>query len=205
MSDEQSPIRAGYPEREATLSQLGDAFASGYLDQQEFDERSTAASHARFREDLVGLTADLPHQLAVPDREPGVPATRVRMAPDDAAARHENIVAVFSGAQREADWIAPSRGTVTAVFGGVSLDLRQCVWPADGQIEITCFVAFGGAEIKVPEGVRVVNQVVPVFGGAGSDGLRPARTGPVLVLKGMALFGGIGVTGPDASGQLGSR
>lgn len=198
MTDDQSRIRAGYADRDDTLSRLGDALAAGYLDQEEFDERGTLASTARFREELVRLTDDLPHQLAVPDRATGVPAARVRLGEPGAPARHENVVAIFGGANRQADWIAPSTAALITTFGGVQLDLSDCVWPADGRIEISCLVVFGGAEIRVPEGVRVINNVVPIFGGAGVDGLRPSRTGPVLVLKGVAIFGGIGVTGPDA-------
>lgn len=181
MSEDDARIRAGYSERDATLSRLGDAFASGYLDQDEFEARSSQASTARFRDDLVGLTRDLPHQLAVPEEGTQVPTARVRMG--------------------EADWIASSTASMILLFGGAELDLRHCVWPADGRIGVTCFIAFGGAEIKVPEGVRVINHIVPLFGGAGTDGVRPSRTGPVLVLRGVALFGGIGVTGPDARDQ----
>ncbi|MDN5976166.1 DUF1707 SHOCT-like domain-containing protein [Acidipropionibacterium jensenii] len=200
MSEDDARIRAGYSERDATLSRLGDAFASGYLDQDEFEARSSQASTARFRDDLVGLTRDLPHQLAVPEEGTQVPTARVRMGEVEAP-RHENVVAIFGGANREADWIASSTASMILLFGGAELDLRHCVWPADGRIEVTCFIAFGGAEIKVPEGVRVINHIVPLFGGAGTDGVRPSRTGPVLVLRGVALFGGIGVTGPDARDQ----
>ncbi len=198
MTADEPRIRAGYADRDEALSRLGDAFAAGYLDQDELEERSSRASSARFREDLAGLTDDLPHQLAVPGQTAAVPAARVRMGELDGPAQHENIMAIFSGASRQADWIAPSSATIFTMFGGVELDLRDCVWPADGRIEVICFVAFSGAEIKVPEGVRVVNHLVPLFGGVGTEGLRPSRTGPVLVLKGLVMFAGVGVTGPDA-------
>ncbi|MCI1747825.1 MAG: DUF1707 domain-containing protein [Acidipropionibacterium sp.] len=198
MTADEPRIRAGFADRDATLSRLGDAYAAGYLDQQEFDERSSRATTARFRDDLVPLTGDLPQALAINDHDDAaVPATRVRVGELDAVASHENIVAVFGGANRDADWIAPSTANLYTVFGGVELDLSRCVWPAGGHIEVNCFIAFGGAEIRVPEGVRVINHVVPIFGGAATEGLRPARTGPVLELTGVALFGGISVTGPD--------
>lgn len=197
MTADEPRIRAGFADRDATLSRLGDAYAAGYLDQHEFDERSSRATTARFRDDLVALTGDLPRALAVPEQDAAVPATRLRVGELDTAVSHENIVAVFGGANRDADWIAPSTASLYSVFGGVELNLCYCVWPADGHIAVTCFIAFGGAEIRVPEGVRVVNHVVPVFGGVGTEGLRPARTGPVLELTGVVLFGGISVVGPD--------
>lgn len=53
-------IRIGDAERDAAVSTLGDHYASGRLTKDEFDERSTRASAARFEQDLAPLFADLP-------------------------------------------------------------------------------------------------------------------------------------------------
>ncbi|MEJ3742998.1 DUF1707 domain-containing protein [Actinomycetes bacterium KLBMP 9797] len=52
--------RVGNSEREATAALLGDAMAGGYLDGDEFAERTAAAYAARTRDDLAQLVADLP-------------------------------------------------------------------------------------------------------------------------------------------------
>jgi hypothetical protein len=52
--------RVGTTEREAVAALLSDALAAGYLETDEFTERSTAAYGARTRGELEALTADLP-------------------------------------------------------------------------------------------------------------------------------------------------
>jgi Domain of unknown function (DUF1707)/TM2 domain len=54
------PIRIGNAEREAAVRALGDHYAQGRLDQEEYEERTTAAYAARTSDDLVPLFDDLP-------------------------------------------------------------------------------------------------------------------------------------------------
>jgi hypothetical protein len=53
-------VRIGDAERDAAISTLGNHYAAGRLTKEEFDERSTQASAARFEQDLAPLFADLP-------------------------------------------------------------------------------------------------------------------------------------------------
>jgi hypothetical protein len=53
-------LRVSDAERDAVVTELGDHFQQGRLDQAEFDERVTQALAARTRRDLDGLLADLP-------------------------------------------------------------------------------------------------------------------------------------------------
>jgi hypothetical protein len=55
-------LRVGDAERYQAAMALGDHFATGRLDQQEFDDRVQAAYAARTRADLQRLFADLPEQ-----------------------------------------------------------------------------------------------------------------------------------------------
>lgn len=59
--DNQSP-RVGDADRSAALERLGTYFADGYLDLQEFDDRTGRAATARTRADLEAVFADLPQQ-----------------------------------------------------------------------------------------------------------------------------------------------
>lgn len=188
-------VRAGFADRDATVSRLGDAYAAGYLQDAEYQERSDRAVAARFRDELDALVTDLPEQLRDQPSEAALPALRVS---ESGVGRRENMIAVFSGAGRQGDWIAPSRIGAYALCGGLELDLRDSIWPADSTVRVSCAVVMGGAAVKVPEGVRVLNNVVPVMGGVDTKGLRASRTGPVLELNGMVLMGGLAVYGPDA-------
>ncbi len=55
-----TPIRIGDAERDTAVSDLGDHFAAGRLNREEFDERADQAMQARFTTDLAPLFADLP-------------------------------------------------------------------------------------------------------------------------------------------------
>lgn len=83
-------------------------------------------------------------------------------------------------------------GEMTAVMGGCGLDLRQAELEG-GEAALEVFALMGGIEIKVPEGWRVVSNVVPVMGGV-EDKTRAARDGgPRLVLNGVVVMGGVEV------------
>jgi hypothetical protein len=67
-----TPIRIGDAERDQAVSDLGDHFAAGRLDREEFDERADQAMQARFSTDLTPLFADLPvSKPEVPTAPPG--------------------------------------------------------------------------------------------------------------------------------------
>ncbi len=55
-----TPVRIGDAERDTAVSALGDHFAAGRLDRDEFDERADLAMRARYTTDLTPLFADLP-------------------------------------------------------------------------------------------------------------------------------------------------
>jgi hypothetical protein len=63
-------VRIGTAEREAAVRALGDHFAQGRLDPEEYEERATAAYAARTADDLDRLFDDLP------TAQPPVPAAR---------------------------------------------------------------------------------------------------------------------------------
>ncbi len=53
-------LRVSDAERQAVADRLGEHFAEGRLDQDEFDERAGRAMNAKTRADLSGLFDDLP-------------------------------------------------------------------------------------------------------------------------------------------------
>lgn len=57
------PPRIGNPERERAMEALGDHYAAGRLDHDEYAERLDAAASARTSADLADLFDDLPRPL----------------------------------------------------------------------------------------------------------------------------------------------
>jgi predicted membrane protein len=84
--------------------------------------------------------------------------------------------------------------SLTAVLGGVDLDLRQARLAATGAT-LTATAVLGGIEILVPPDWRVSMGGTPVLGGIeDARDLRPERideTAPVLSIDAMAILGGV--------------
>jgi Domain of unknown function (DUF1707) len=57
---QKTPVRIGDAERDRAISALGDHFAAGRLNTEEFEERVDQAIRARFSDDLKPLFVDLP-------------------------------------------------------------------------------------------------------------------------------------------------
>jgi Domain of unknown function (DUF1707) len=71
-------LRVGDAERQQAVSALGDHYAAGRLDQDEYDTRIQSAYAARTRVDLRGLFGDLPAPAPfAPSPGPGWQAGRV--------------------------------------------------------------------------------------------------------------------------------
>ena len=108
-----------------------------------------------------------------------------------------NVVAVFGGSRRVVDAQDFCGGDITAVFGGVRLDLRRAAI-ATGRAVLEINAVFGGVEIRVPENWNVQTKGVGVFGGFDDKTLHPkpdpeGKT-PELLITGAAVFGGMSVS-----------
>ncbi len=102
-----------------------------------------------------------------------------------------NSFNVFSGSEIASHSKEFTGGSVTAVFGGAEVDLRDALPTADAQLDV--FTAFGGIEIRVPQGWQVSVKGLPLFGGIDNITAKeqlPADA-PVLPVSATALFGGI--------------
>jgi hypothetical protein len=83
-------------------------------------------------------------------------------------------------------------GSVTAVMGGVELDLRQSSITS-GPAFLDVAAIWGGIELKIPPDWHVESHVVPVMGGFENK-TRPlavSGTGPKLVVRGSVVMGGV--------------
>jgi hypothetical protein len=100
---------------------------------------------------------------------------------------------VFSGSEIASHSDHFQGGSVGALFGGTEIDLRDAK-PVEGA-ELDVFVAFGGAEVKVPQGWQVITHGLPIFGGFDNittkEQIPPGA--PVLDINATVLFGGLEV------------
>lgn len=104
-----------------------------------------------------------------------------------------DYVNVFSGGERQIVSENFKGGKITAVFGGMELDLTKArLAPGRNELEIAC--VFGGASLIVPDTWNIIVEVTPVLGGFSDERkLTPGRTidtGSQLVIKGAVVFGG---------------
>jgi predicted membrane protein len=100
---------------------------------------------------------------------------------------------VFSGGERQIVSENFKGGRISAVFGGMELDLTKAkLAPGRNELEISC--VFGGVTFIVPDDWNISITVTPVLGGFNdSRKLIPGRTvdpSRQLVIKGAVVFGG---------------
>ncbi len=149
---------------------------------------------ARTFDDLIPLTADLVPLDATPATVASTPSTFVVGTGSNTEV--DRMVAVFGGVERKGRWRVRARSQVTAVFGGVDLDLREADFDAP-VVELNVQACFGGIDLKVPAGINVRSETVKHprrHRGQEPRGARRGRTH--LVIKGIVLFGGVEVKGP---------
>jgi hypothetical protein len=102
-----------------------------------------------------------------------------------------NSFNVFSGSEIASHSKAFTGGSVTAVFGGAEVDLRDALPAPDARLDV--FTAFGGIEIRVPQGWHVSVKGLPLFGGIDNVTAKEQlpENAPSLPVNATALFGGI--------------
>lgn len=104
-------------------------------------------------------------------------------------------VGVFGGSGQRTTTAAFAGADLTALFGGVELDLREANIE-DRPATINATAMFGGCEIAVPPAWNVRMDILPIFGGAEDERKRHERDHDEvdLVVTGFVAFGGVSVT-----------
>jgi len=111
------------------------------------------------------------------------------------------LVAAFEPLEFRSTAPAFRGGTIECWFGGGEVDLRGATLDPDGATLWTTAV-LGGGSVIVPAGWRVENRVLGIFGGVGDvRGGMPEPDAPTLVLEGVAIFGGWGITSSSPRGD----
>jgi Domain of unknown function (DUF5668) len=102
-----------------------------------------------------------------------------------------HVLAILGGNKGSSGSHAFRGGELTAILGGVNLDLREARM-RDGRAVLDVFTMWGGLELRVPEGWIIENQMVVALGGY-EDRTRPVGSpdAPRLVLRGTTVMGGV--------------
>ncbi|MGH4032721.1 DUF1707 SHOCT-like domain-containing protein [Actinomycetota bacterium Odt1-20B] len=202
-------LRASDADRERVAERLRDAMAEGRLDMEEFEERLDATYKARTYGELAPLTRDLPG----PGAPAPAPVPKVDMVKHPAAGGgsadpvaidwDERVVggeasstwgfAFWGGFGRKGQWKIGRVFTAFTMWGGGEIDLREARF-ADRDVEIRLFTLMGGIQVVVPPDLQVSVRGIGIMGGFDDHATGEGTPGsPRVVIKGLALMGGIGV------------
>lgn len=92
--------------------------------------------------------------------------------------------------------IVPQKLKLVLLFRGTTVDFSQAIFVHPiTTVELVCF--FGGGEVILPPGVRRETRGIGIFGGFGNADSNYDSVdinAPLVVIKGLAMFGGAGVS-----------
>lgn len=100
--------------------------------------------------------------------------------------------ATLSGVVLKNDSPEFTGGVVSAVMGGVEIDLRQANIVSEASLHLS--VIMGGVEIRVPREWSVVLNGSPILGGIEDKTVPPMMPGKRLVIEGSVIMGGVEIT-----------
>ena len=120
----------------------------------------------------------------------------MKEAPADSSNPQFDSLYVFGGGERQVNTKEFKGGSLFAVFGGYKIDFLRADFEGSHAV-LHASAVFGGGEIRVPETWLVSLQGAGIFG-AYEDKTRhfqpdPSKPSKTLVIKGVAMFGGIEV------------
>jgi len=104
----------------------------------------------------------------------------------------DTITAILGGSKTASQSKDYKGGDVTAILGGVELDLRGATIKDEAVLNVTAIL--GGITLQVPEGWIISSKVMPVAGGLDNKTTAPeGKTGPTLIIAGDVVLGGVDI------------
>lgn len=185
--------------REQVMDRLTEHYSRENLSMEEFERRAGEATKARTQTALYVLVSDLPamprDDMMPAAREAAYPRADTRgyqVASSDCPDK-DVVFCVFGGASRKGIWNAPRKLDAMCVFGGAEIDFRKAAIPPEG-VRINVMAIFGGVDIIIPPGLRVQTKGIGIMGGFDhAQAPDAAPDAPVIVIEGLAVFGGVDV------------
>jgi predicted membrane protein len=102
----------------------------------------------------------------------------------------DDLTAIFSGTTTKNHSEDYKGGDITAICGGVELDLRKATIKKDASINI--FTVWGGITLTVPEDWNVKIRAMPIAGGVENKTTPPSdKNAPTLFIDGDVIMAGV--------------
>jgi predicted membrane protein len=98
-------------------------------------------------------------------------------------------MAVIGGFRRSNNSQDFKGGELTAIMGGLEIDLRNASIKGEAIIDI--FTLMGGVEMRVPDDWRVSVQGFPFLGGYEDKTRPPKESSKLLIVRGTVVMGGV--------------
>jgi hypothetical protein len=189
-------VRASDADRQAAADVLNNAYAEGRLTISEHRERLDQVMSAKTLGELAPALADLnPPPGAVPSAAAWTGNSTAQVSLTGQPQQDLQLFGIFSGPNRSGAWLVPAKISTVNFMGGTELDFRDAVFTTM-QVEVNAFCMMGGLDIRVPNGVGVIDNTHGFMGGTEAKNLAPAEPGaPVIVINGLAVMGAISIKG----------
>lgn len=142
---------------------------------------------------------------ALLDRQPQVAivvATQPQFSAEEIAAlrkQHGTEIAVglmmleFGPTRMAGSVVVPQKLKIVCVMHGATIDLTHATF-VHPRTEIEVVALFGGATVKLPQGVNVTTRKAAIFGGINMKPRAPVDDGrPSVRITGLTMFGGVNV------------
>ncbi|MFF0623358.1 DUF1707 domain-containing protein [Streptomyces sp. NPDC004296] len=179
-------MRASDADRDRIAEILREALAEGRLDAEEHAERIDAVYRAKTMGELEPVVRDLPGAGGRPQPDPA-PHAYDRPA----GLADQNLVAIFSAANRKGRWRVPPRINAVAIFGSVEIDLTEAVFPQQ-RVQINVTSVFGSVEVLVPENITLRSSGSGILGSFEVETHEAADgDAPEVDVNGFALLGSV--------------
>jgi hypothetical protein len=179
-------------DRERAVWSLRDHLVAGRLTLEEFSERVEAAYSARVGRELALAQEGLPDSGGAAALSPRAKPTRM-------------TAGLFSRVVRRGRLRLRRWTVAVSAFSDLDLDLRDAQLDAADN-SVTVFVAFGNADVYVPEGVNTTLGGFGVFGHRRDWGRDAARADdPIIRVRAFSLFGTVDLwrVPPEMRGDYG--
>jgi hypothetical protein len=183
-------LRASDAEREHAVEILGDAAAEGRLSINELDERIQSAYATHTVGELTALLADVsPYGLSGNLFESPRHSDRAVAGREGPGARR--VVSIMGGNHRRGYWRIAKRCSVVSIMGAGEIDLCD-VELTHAVTRLNVYSVMGGAEIRVPAGVRVQVSKLAFMGGndVHLDDQAPRPDDPLIHIRLVSIMGG---------------
>lgn len=104
-----------------------------------------------------------------------------------------NYVAIFSGTEDNVSNEKFLGTNITAIFGGVELNLKDAI--IDQDVVINCTTVFGGIDLVLPDNVKIKTAGVPIFGGIENKKQNTVEEkAPTVYINYICAFAGVDLT-----------